>query len=169
MRKNARYYQEAQSKFVWNVQKAKKDNITTPIIDSSATMIIRTAYEQGHIFEEIASIIENAPVPKELKGKELKEYLDMVEENALQIRDEALKRYEAGVKIARKLEIDENPRSEIVLTRVCELNPLSPVLFEGQTAWSPTIRLKDNINNTSGDPVDSMHNPLKDSTKDSVQ
>lgn len=126
-------------------------------------MFITMAYYQGELYEEIAGMFENAPTPKDIDASDKKKYCNMVEEKVLKIRDEALKRYEQGVKLARILHIDTNNKMQIFFSRIWEINPMSEYLFDVPTAFLPTSVSRDTNDLINRGVTDSIHDPRNDS------
>lgn len=135
-----RYYQEAQTKFGWNIEKSNKDKIHDLFVDSSKTMFIKMAYSQGQLYEELADMFDSAPVPKGLSPEQRRLYMEEVEEKVLEIRDKAYEKYCEGVKAARELRIDSHPDMEMIYARIFEINPVSEWLIRGETVWAPSLK-----------------------------
>ncbi len=121
-------YLKAMEKFRWNVEKAYEQQLDNEWVGKSKDAYMKTAYDIGHLYEEIGEIFKNAPTPRGMSAEDKVLYKDVLEEKYLEALDAALPKYEAGVKAAQELGIASSKWVAKIKERIEFINPSSEVL-----------------------------------------
>ncbi|MBD3419374.1 MAG: tetratricopeptide repeat protein [Chitinivibrionales bacterium] len=180
-----KYYDKAQEKFYWNINKAREQNLTGEYIDRSIESFMEMAYRKGRLFEMVGEIFAGAPIPRGLAPEEERAYKEILEEKKLEAMDKSLPKYIGAMKAASDLGIAKSSYLDSIRSRISIIDPTSEWLTKEITAWTPDASPEANAatveegevsksvakaeeapsNETRADPT-KMHNEMKDEPDD---